>query len=196
MRGDASPPAAGLCFLGGSRSLIPASAYGDCPMDLRVNGSGTALWGKRHLRCALGRAGIAAAKREGDGVTPAGAWPMRRAFYRPDREAPPPTRLPLRPLDPGDGWCDAPGDRAYNQLVRLPYAASAERLWREDALYDLLIVLGYNDAPVVAGRGSAIFLHLARDGFEPTEGCVALARADLLAVLAEADAAGRVVIAP
>jgi L,D-peptidoglycan transpeptidase YkuD (ErfK/YbiS/YcfS/YnhG family) len=165
-------------------------------MDLRVDGSGTALWGKRRLRCALGRAGIAAAKREGDHATPAGVWPMRRALYRPDREAPPPTRLPLQSLDPADGWCDAPGDIAYNRLVRLPHPAGAERLWRDDALYDLLIVLGYNDAPAVAGRGSAIFLHVAHDDFAPTEGCVALARADLLAVLAQADATGRVIVTP
>src|SRR6185437_16550486 len=107
------------------------------------------------------------------------------------REAPPPTLLPLRPLDPADGWCDAPGDAAYNRLVRRPYAASAEPLWRADALYDLLIVLGYNDAPAMPGRGSAIFLHLAAGDYAPTEGCVALARADLLAVLAEADATCR-----
>jgi L,D-peptidoglycan transpeptidase YkuD (ErfK/YbiS/YcfS/YnhG family) len=121
---------------------------------------------------------------------------MRRAFYRPDRALAPPTRLPLQPLDPADGWCDAPDDGAYNRLVRLPYAASAERLWRDDPLYDLLIVLGYNDAPVAAGRGSAIFLHLARDDFGPTEGCIALGRADLLAVLAEADTACCVIVAP
>jgi L,D-peptidoglycan transpeptidase YkuD (ErfK/YbiS/YcfS/YnhG family) len=163
-------------------------------MDLRIDGSGSALWGGRRLRCALGRAGIAVQKHEGDGATPAGAWPMRRALYRPDRAAPPPTRLPLQPLDPADGWCDAPGDAAYNRLVRLPYPASAERLWRDDGLYDLLLVLGYNDAPVVSGLGSAIFLHLARADFAPTEGCAALARADLLSVLAEADDTSRVVV--
>jgi L,D-peptidoglycan transpeptidase YkuD (ErfK/YbiS/YcfS/YnhG family) len=163
-------------------------------MDLRVEGNGTALWGGRRLRCAVGRGGTAMEKTEGDGASPAGVWPMRRALYRPDRETPPATRLPLRPLDPADGWCDAPGDGAYNRPVRLPYPASAERMWRDDALYDLLIVLGYNDAPVVAVRGSAIFLHLARADFAPTEGCIALVRADLLAILAEADETCRVVI--
>jgi L,D-peptidoglycan transpeptidase YkuD (ErfK/YbiS/YcfS/YnhG family) len=163
-------------------------------MDLLLDRSGGALWGERRMRCAIGRAGIAAAKREGDHATPAGTWPMRRAFYRADRGAPPSTRLQLQPLDPADGWCDAPGDAEYNRLVRRPYVASAEPLWREDALYDLLIVLGYNDAPVVPGRGSAIFLHLATGDYAPTEGCVALARADLLAVLADADATCRVVI--
>lgn len=119
---------------------------------------------------------------------------MRAAWYRPDREKPPPTRLPLNPGTPYDGWCDAPADPAYNRRVRLPYPARAETLWRADGLYDLLIVLGYNDDPVVAGRGSAIFLHLAQPDFAPTEGCVALTRPDLLAVLAEAERGSRVVI--
>jgi L,D-peptidoglycan transpeptidase YkuD (ErfK/YbiS/YcfS/YnhG family) len=163
-------------------------------MDLIVSGGGTALWGAKRFRCALGRSGIAVQKREGDGATPAGAFAMRRAFYRADREGAPATRLPLAAVAPNDGWCDAPNDAAYNQFVTLPYRASAETLWRVDGLYDLAIVLGYNDAPAVAGLGSAIFLHLARLDFAPTEGCVALARADLLAVLAAADATARVVI--
>ena len=147
------------------------------------------------MRCALGRSGIIAAKREGDGATPAGAFALRRVFYRPDREPPPQTVLPVRALTHNAGWCDAPADRRYNQLVTLPYPARAETLWREDRLYDLIAVLGYNDAPAIPGRGSAIFLHLARPDYAPTEGCVALDRADWLAVLAVADAASRVVIA-
>jgi L,D-peptidoglycan transpeptidase YkuD (ErfK/YbiS/YcfS/YnhG family) len=142
----------------------------------------------RRVRCALGRGGVAdaEAKVEGDGATPAGVWPLRRLLFRPDRGVPPPTRLPSAPIAPDDGWCDAPGDPRYNRQVTLPYPASAERLWREDHLYDLLVVLGHNDAPVVQGAGSAIFLHLATDGFAPTEGCVALARADLIALLERA----------
>ena len=140
----------------------------------------------RVVRCALGPAGVveAADKREGDGATPAGAWPMRRGLYRPDRAPAPRTALPMSPIAPDDGWCDAPGDAAYNQPVVLPYPASAERMWREDGLYDLVVVLGYNDSPPVPGRGSAIFMHIARPGYAPTEGCVALARADLEAVMA------------
>lgn len=164
-------------------------------MDLLVSAEGAARWGERQMRCALGRSGIVTAKREGDGATPAGAFALRRVFYRPDREPPPQTALPLRALTPHDGWCDAPADRRYNRLVTLPYPARAETLWREDRLYDLIAVLGYNDAPVIPGRGSAIFLHLARPGYAPTEGCVALDRADWLAVLATADAASCVVIA-
>jgi L,D-peptidoglycan transpeptidase YkuD (ErfK/YbiS/YcfS/YnhG family) len=146
------------------------------------------------VRCALGRGGIRRDKREGDGVTPIGSWPMRRLLYRPDRVARPETRLPISAIAEHDGWCDAPDDLNYNEPVLLPYAASAELLWRMDHVYDLIVPLGYNDAPVVAGAGSAIFLHVARPDYRPTEGCVALAVADLLMVLAAADTASRVVI--
>lgn len=166
-----------------------ANRTGPTPaMNFEVYADGVFLRTGAELRCALGRSGVveAAVKREGDGATPAGRWPLRRVLYRPDRLRAPRTRLPVAPLGPSDGWCDAPGDLAYNQSVTLPYAGSAERLWREDPLYDLIVVLGHNDAPVVAGHGSAIFLHVARADYAPTEGCVALARTDLLAVLAEA----------
>lgn len=137
------------------------------------------------VRCALGRGGVtpADAKREGDGASPLGVWPIRRLLYRPDRGLPP-TSLPAAPISPDDGWCDEPADPAYNRPVTLPYGASAERMWRDDGVYDLVVVLGHNDDPPVPGMGSAIFLHLARDGYAPTEGCVALARPDLEALLA------------
>jgi L,D-peptidoglycan transpeptidase YkuD (ErfK/YbiS/YcfS/YnhG family) len=142
----------------------------------------------RLARCALGRAGVspAGAKREGDGATPAGLWPLRRVLWRPDRGAEPPTRLPHAAIALDDGWCDAPGDLAYNRPVKLPFPASAERLWRDDRAYDLVVILGYNDEPVVAGAGSAIFAHLAKPDFSPTEGCVALDPGDLIHLLAHA----------
>ncbi len=137
-------------------------------------------------RCALGRSGVvhAAAKREGDGATPAGLLALRRVFYRPDRLPAPACAVPVAPLAENAGWCDAPADPVYNRFVMLPHAASHERLWRDDATYDVIGVLGWNDAPTRPGAGSAIFLHLARDSYTPTEGCVALNRSDLLAVLA------------
>jgi len=147
------------------------------------------------MRCALGSGGISTQKHEGDGATPVGAFAMRQLLYRPDREARPRTALPITALKPEDGWCDAPADKAYNRPVRLPYPASAEQLWRDDHLYDLLVVLGYNDDPVVPGQGSAIFLHLAAPNFAPTGGCVALGRDDLLTVIATADRASRVIVA-
>ena len=144
--------------------------------------------GVREVRCALGPAGVVAAshKREGDGATPLGIWPIREVLYRPDRGGPPATALPLRALAEHDGWCDAPDDPAYNRPVTLPYPASAEALWREDEVYDLIVVLGHNDDPPVPGLGSAIFLHIARTDYPPTQGCVALARSDLEGLLAMA----------
>lgn len=124
-------------------------------------------------------------KREGDGATPIGSFPLRRVLYRPDRLAPPETALPAAPLSPHDGWCDDPGHPSYNQQVCLPFDGRCERLWRKDHVYDVIVVLGYNDNPVIAGKGSAIFLHVAKPDFAPTEGCVALSQADLLSVLAQ-----------
>jgi len=151
-----------------------------------VQPDGTARWGARAMRCALGRAGVARDKREGDGATPIGVFPIRQVLYRPDRLAMPTTGLPVAAIAPSDGWCDDPEDADYNRKVVLPHRARCESLWREDHVYDLLAVLGHNDAPVVKGAGSAIFLHVAREGYAPTEGCVALDLDDLLAVLKEA----------
>ena len=155
-------------------------------MDLVVHKDGRALWNGREIRAALGKGGISREKHEGDHATPVGVFLLREVLYRPDRLSAPKTSLPLRPLSPADGWCDAPEDPRYNRRVTLPYGASAEQLWRGDRLYDVLVPLGYNDDPVVPGRGSAIFLHVARPDFGGTEGCVALALEDLIALLAEA----------
>lgn len=134
--------------------------------------------------CALGRGGVRADKREGDGATPLGTFRLRRLWYRADRlEAPAPDGLDVRAIRPEDGWCDDPASADYNRPVVLPHPARHERLWRDDALYDLIVELGCNDDPVVPGAGSAIFLHVARSGYRPTEGCVAIARPDLLRLL-------------
>jgi L,D-peptidoglycan transpeptidase YkuD (ErfK/YbiS/YcfS/YnhG family) len=134
------------------------------------------------LPCALGRSGISARKREGDGATPAGIHKLSQAYFRADKLMRPATGLPLRSLRRDDGWCDAIGDRNYNRPVRHPYPSSAERMWRKDALYDLVIVAGYNSRPRIQGRGSAIFVHMATGDLKPTEGCVALRRRDLLKI--------------
>ena len=146
---------------------------------------GRLVWQGRSMRCAIGKRGALPAeqKREGDGATPIGRWPLRRLYFRADRVPQPETSLASQPLRPQDGWCDAPTDANYNRFVQHPHPTRAERLWREDNIYDLIVPLGYNDDPVVPGRGSAIFLHVARPDFAPTEGCVALARQDLLFVL-------------
>ncbi len=152
-----------------------------------VSADGWIAWSGRRARAALGAAGIrATGKQEGDGATPAGLLPLRRVLYRADRlPAPPRTALPREPIGPRDGWCDDPASAEYNRPVRLPHPDRHERLWRDDALYDVLAVLGWNDAPVARGYGSAIFLHVARGDFRTTEGCVAIALPDLLALLAD-----------
>jgi L,D-peptidoglycan transpeptidase YkuD (ErfK/YbiS/YcfS/YnhG family) len=151
-------------------------------------------WGAGKRRAAIGPGGIAIKGGEGDGITPRGSFPVREVFYRADRISKPVTALPLRALEKDDGWCDAPGDPNYNRRVLLPYPASAEQMWREDHLYDLVAVLGYNDDPVVPGKGSAIFLHLARPDFSATHGCVALTRDDWLAAIAQLKPGDQVMI--
>ncbi|MFT3722675.1 MAG: L,D-transpeptidase family protein [Hyphomonadaceae bacterium] len=149
---------------------------------------GLLQWSSHKVRCALGRTGVtpAESKREGDGASPAGVWPMRQLYWRADRLARPATGLPAIEIIPEAGWCDDPLDPFYNRPVILPYPTSHEKLWREDRVYDLIVELGYNDAPVVPGKGSAIFLHLAREDYSPTEGCIACALPDLLALLRDA----------
>jgi len=138
--------------------------------------------------CALGRSGIRTLKREGDGATPKGVFPLRKLYFRPDRGPVPQIGLERQATTPDLGWCDDPASGAYNTPVTLPFAASHERLWRDDHLYDLVIVIAYNTDLPKKGAGSAIFLHLAREGSEspgflPTEGCVALRRPDLIRLL-------------
>jgi L,D-peptidoglycan transpeptidase YkuD (ErfK/YbiS/YcfS/YnhG family) len=133
--------------------------------------------------CALGRSGVTTNKREGDGATPAGCFALREVRFRADRIGTIRTALPHRATTPKDGWCDDPDDPRYNRETRLPIDASAETLWRDDALYDVVVVIGYNDAPVQAGKGSAIFLHVAGPGLAATEGCVALPRNTLIEIV-------------
>jgi len=140
--------------------------------------------GGETFRAACGRGGLRADKHEGDGATPLGVLPLRQVLYRPDRLAPPLSAMPVQSLTPTDGWCDDPAHSDYNMLVRLSLNASAEVLWRDDALYDIIGVLGWNDRPVRPGLGSAIFLHVARPDFAATEGCVVLSLDDLRRALA------------
>ena len=135
-------------------------------------------------QAAIGRGSVRAVKREGDGATPVGRFPVRLVMYRADRTFRPCTSLPVRAIRKTDGWCEDSSDRNYNRRITLSGDDNQDRLTRDDHLYDLVLVLGYNDRPRVKGKGSAIFVHLARAGYAPTAGCIALSRRDLLALLA------------
>jgi L,D-peptidoglycan transpeptidase YkuD (ErfK/YbiS/YcfS/YnhG family) len=155
-----------------------------------ISGKGYRLTAPHHgCDCLIGKAGFIAGddKREGDMATPVGIWPLRKVYYRPDRMAAPDTGLPVMSLSPDMGWCDDPGDPEYNRPVKLPHAARHEKLWREDGLYDLIVVLGHNDSPPVPWHGSAVFLHLREADTTHTAGCVAVTRQDLLELLRKAD---------
>ncbi|WEX09847.1 L,D-transpeptidase family protein [Chelativorans sp. AA-79] len=135
--------------------------------------------------CALGRSGVSAFKREGDGATPLATMRPQRIYFRPDRRSGGigPARLPVLPIRPDLGWCDAPCNANYNRPVRLPIAASHERMLRQDRLYDVCVVLDWNIRPRKRGAGSAIFLHIAREGMMPTEGCIAVSPRDMARLL-------------
>lgn len=140
--------------------------------------------GQTIMPAVIGKNGVTHRKREGDMCTPVGHFTLRKVYYRADRVALPMTSLPVAPISPQDGWCDDPGSELYNHFLALPHPARHEMLWREDAVYNIIVVIGYNDSPAVPGKGSAIFMHLQRPDRTPTEGCVALSEHDLLAVLA------------
>jgi L,D-peptidoglycan transpeptidase YkuD (ErfK/YbiS/YcfS/YnhG family) len=149
--------------------------------------SGTLNFAEKTYPCLVGRAGIVRPKFEGDGGTPAGTFPLREVRYRPDRISTPASGLPVFKSSRTDGWCDDPEDPSYNRIVSLPHQTDAELMWRDDHLYDVLAVVGYNDAPTVPGAGSAIFLHVSpsrTDAHQYTAGCVSVLIQDLLEVLA------------
>ncbi len=144
---------------------------------------GLLVAGQAVFLCALGRSGITAAKREGDGGTPLGPMRILSGYFRPERVAGRRTRLPMKAIDRKLGWCEVPDDRNYNRPVTIPYRASHETMRRDDRLYDYCLVLDWNISPRRRGRGSAIFFHLARRGFTPTQGCVAVSAAVMARLL-------------
>lgn len=172
-------------------AIFPSDHRAHAPNRIRVRARpgrpslGVLTLGNLVLPCALGRAGLTRFKREGDGATPVGRFALLGGRRRADRGLPPAGPLTLTPLRPDDGWCDDPTDGRYNRPVRRPFAGSHEAMWRDDRLYDVVIVLDANLRRRVIGRGSAIFFHLARPNFEPTAGCVALRPADMRRLLAQ-----------
>jgi L,D-peptidoglycan transpeptidase YkuD (ErfK/YbiS/YcfS/YnhG family) len=156
--------------------------------DILVLSGRQIIFSKKQYRCAVGRNGLTHEKQEGDGATPVGRWKLKRLLYRADRMAKPATELPLDTITKKSGWCDDPNHPDYNTQITLPHFGRCEKLWREDHIYDLVVVLGYNDKPILAGAGSAIFLHVASPDFGPTEGCISLAMNDLLEILTSVNA--------
>jgi L,D-peptidoglycan transpeptidase YkuD (ErfK/YbiS/YcfS/YnhG family) len=144
---------------------------------------GWLIAGATQIPCAIGRGGIGRGKIEGDGKTPAGRFGIAHFLFRRVGGFHPRRNFRALPIPRNGAWCDDPADRNYNRPVRLPYGNSREGLWRDDRLYDVIGVLDYNITPRVRGRGSAIFLHLARADLSPTQGCVALRPADMRRVL-------------
>ncbi len=164
-------------------------------MDIIVTGNELEFGGKKY-KCAIGKSGFSPDKKEGDNCTPIGVFPLRGVFYRADKTGKPATKLHVTETLPDDGWCDAADDENYNKKVKLPYPASHEKLWRDDGLYDLVVMIGYNDEPPEAGKGSAIFMHVARPEYQGTEGCVALEIGDLKELLAQITPETRIIIRP
>lgn len=152
--------------------------------------TGTVSFNGKEYPCAIGRSGTIPAdqKREGDGATPLGTFALRELWYRADRLPKPVCALETREITAEDGWSDDAASPNYNRHIKLPTTESHEALMLDAPVYDLIVPLGYNDAPPVAGKGSAIFLHVVRPEFTPTAGCVAMNKNDLLEMLAQVDA--------
>jgi L,D-peptidoglycan transpeptidase YkuD (ErfK/YbiS/YcfS/YnhG family) len=150
--------------------------------------------GGRTVPVALGRGGIRANKREGDGGTPKGTFRPRRLWWRADRHPRPLTFLPVRAIRPEDAWCEDPSSRHYNQPMRRDREQSGDRLRRDDHLYDFIVEIDHNSSPRISGRGSAVFLHLARENFSPTAGCVSMTKATMLRMLARLGPKTKIVI--
>ena len=141
------------------------------------------LFRGREYKCSIGHNGTKLKKREGDGTTPIGNFMARQILYRPDRISKPITSLPTNALSPDDAWCDDPYRVEYNRMVKLPFSGSHELLWRKDNLYDVILVIGYNDNPARVPYGSAIFIHCSTRDYKPTKGCIALAKKTLISIL-------------
>lgn len=154
---------------------------------ISIYSSGKAVFKEKEYQCAIGKNGFAENKIEGDGKTPIGCFEMRKVFFRKDKIEKPQTSLLVKEIQENDAWCDDINDEKYNQQTKLSYNASYEKLWRDDEVYDIVVVLGYNDNPIVPGKGSAIFMHIARQDYSPTVGCIAFSKEDLLEILKNCD---------
>ena len=150
-----------------------------------INKSGYLKYKDFKFKCALGKAGIGEKKREGDNVTPTGTFKIVKIYYRSDRVKKISSKLRLIEITKNMGWCDDPNSKNYNQLINLPSKYNHEKLFKKNNIYDLIIVLNYNMKPVIKNKGSAIFIHIAKKNYQPTQGCIALKKNDLLKLLSK-----------
>lgn len=155
--------------------------------QIHIYSSGKAVFKGKEYKCAIGKNGTTENKIEGDGKTPIGRFEIRKVLFRKDKIIKPQTNLPIEEIQDNDAWCDDANDENYNQQIKLPYNVSHEKLWRDDDIYDIVAVLGCNDNPPIPGKGSAIFIHIAKQDFPPTAGCIAFHREDLLEILKSCD---------
>lgn len=190
-----STHALGACRLGSIPSTPTRNTINLIFMNnIIVNSKRILFFDGKEYKCVIGKNGVSIDKKEGDGATPVGIFSIRKIFYRADKIEKLISPFETIVLTRDDGWCDDINDSKYNQLIKLPYPASYENLWREDDLYDIIVVLGYNDTPPILGKGSAIFMHVARPAFTPTAGCIALAFTDLVEILKNCDSDTQVCI--
>ena len=152
-----------------------------------VNKSRVLKYKNLKFKCALGRAGIGKKREEGDNITPKGSYKLLKLFYRSDRMPNFKTVLKKKKINKKMGWCDDVNNKNYNKLINLPSSFSHEKLFRKDNIYDLIIPINYNTKKIVKGKGSAIFLHVAKKNYEPTRGCIALKKKDLILLLKNID---------
>ncbi len=135
--------------------------------------------------CVFGRDGITDNKKEGDWKTPMGTFPIREIYYREDKIKKPETQIKCTPLSKDNAWCDDPSRNEYNTFIKLPFNGSYENLWREDNMYDIVLIIGYNDSPVIKNEGSAIFIHIMKENMEYTKGCLAIKKEDMLHLISK-----------
>lgn len=162
--------------------------------NIRVISSDTLEFNEKAYSCVIGEKGFTDAPQEGAKKTPLGTFALRECWYRADRISAPVTKLPLKVISQDDGWCDDPKRPEYNLHVKLPFQGSHEKLWRDDNAYDIIVPIGFNDTNIVPGKGSAIFFHLAKPGYPPTLGCVAVSLNDMLEILAKIEKSSQIVI--
>ena len=148
-----------------------------------INKSSYLKYKNFRFRCALGKAGIGKKKKEGDNITPKGLYKIVKSYYRKDRIKKISSKFKLIKITKNIGWCDDPNSEKYNKIVNLPTKYSYEKLYRKDNVYDLILVLNYNMSPVIKNKGSAIFIHITKKKYQPTQGCVALKKNNLLKLI-------------